>query len=331
MITTQNVTEDILPAFLYTTILILRATNRETQANFLESLLEATKFGQEKYSDYRANKPLEKQIKNRLKSAKKSFKKSCKKQGIPHEQIDQITTKVDNELANILEELQLGSTHLRQATTHPDKFRAWLKGQTETLFSHLQHLERTYYAQLIEAIATVYTSHIIPKLTYSDIGIKYLIEKVDEIDVHTNPKRDKETNLPISTVNIQDEIVLYGHFPQLVQHYTERHENNKIESVESNILETIQKNFGQHIAIVGPTGSGKTQLARAITNQLTSNNTDEWAMIAWLDASSPQLLRKQLTELGSCLGLVNTDTTDHNRWCQWVVAMSWLNASVGVR
>ena len=321
MITTQNVTEDILPAFLYTTILILRATNRETQANFLESLLEATKFGQEKYSDYRANKPLEKQIKNRLKSAKKSFKKSCKKQGIPHEQIDQITTKVDNELANILEELQLGSTHLRQATTHPDKFRAWLKGQTETLFSHLQHLERTYYAQLIEAIATVYTSHIIPKLTYSDIGIKYLIEKVDEIDVHTNPKRDKETNLPISTVNIQDEIVLYGHFPQLVQHYTERHENNKIESVESNILETIQKNFGQHIAIVGPTGSGKTQLARAITNQLTSNNTDEWAMIAWLDASSPQLLRKQLTELGSCLGLVNTDTTDHDQSVLRLLAM----------
>ena len=321
MITTQNITEDILPAFLYTTILILRGTNRGDQADFLESLLELTKFGQAKYSDYKQNKPLEKQIKNRLKSAKKSFKKSCKRQRIPPEQIDQITTKVDNELANILEELQLGRTHLRQATTHPDKFRAWLKEQTETNLSHLQHLERIYYAQLIEAIATAYTSHIIPKLTYSDIGIEYLIKKFDEIDVHTNPKRAEETNSPISTVNIKDEIVLYGHFPQLVQHYTERHENNKIESVESNILETIQRSFGQHIVIVGPTGSGKTQLARAITNELTSNNTDKWALIAWLDAASPQLLRKQLTDLGSCLGLVNTDTTDHDQSALRLLAM----------
>lgn len=321
MITTQNVTEDILPAFLYTTILILRGTNRGDQADFFESLLELTKFGQEKYSDYKQNKPLEKQIKNRLKSAKKSFKESCKRQRIPPEQIDRITTKVDNELANILKELQLGSTELHQATTHPDKFRAWLKGQTETNLNHLQHLERTYYAQLIEAIATAYTSHIIPKLTYSDIGIKYLIEKLDEINVQTNPKRDKDTNSPISAVNNKDEIVLYGHFPQLVQHYTERHEKNKIESIESNILETIQSNFGQHVVIVGPTGSGKTQLARVITNELTSNNTDEWAMIAWLDASSPQLLRKQLTDLGSCLGLVNTNTTDHDQSALRLLAM----------
>ena len=181
MITAQNVTDDILPAFLHTTILVLRGFNRGDQADFLESLLEATKFGQEKYGDYRLNKPLEKQIKHRLKSAKKSFKKSCKKQRIPHERIDEITTKVDSKLANILEELQLGSTLLRQATTHPEKFQAWLKGQTETNLNHLQHLERTYYAQLIEAITAAYTSHISPELTYSDIGIKYLIEKVDEI------------------------------------------------------------------------------------------------------------------------------------------------------
>jgi hypothetical protein len=321
MITAQNVTDDILPAFLHTTILVLRGFNRGDQADFLESLLEATKFGQEKYGDYRLNKPLEKQIKHRLKSAKKSFKKSCKKQRIPHERIDEITTKVDSKLANILEELQLGSTHLRQATTHPEKFQAWLKGQTETNLNHLQHLERTYYAQLIEAITAAYTSHISPELTYSDIGIKYLIEKVDEINVHTNPKRDKETNSPITTVNIQNEIVLYGHFPQLVQYYTERHENNKIESIESNILETIQRNIGQHIVIVGPTGSGKTQLARVITNELTSNNTDEWAMIAWLDARSPQLLRKQLTDLGSCLGLVNTNTTDQDQSALRLLAM----------
>ena len=321
MITTQNITEDILPAFLYTTILILRGTNRGDQADFLESLVDATKFGQERYTNYKQNTRLEKKLRRKMRSTQKSFKNSCKEKHILDTQIDQIINRVNEEVANTLEELQLGSTHLRQATTHPDKFRAWLKGQTETNLNHLQHLERTYYAQLIEAIATAYTSHITPELTYSDIGIKYLIEKFDEINVHTNPKRDKETNSPISTVDIQDEIVLYGHFPQLVQHYTERHENNKKESIESNILETIQRNFGQHIAIVGPTGSGKTQLARVITNELISNNTDEWAMIAWLDARSPQLLRKQLTDLGSCLGLVNTNTTDHDQSALRLLAM----------
>ena len=152
MITTQNITEDILPAFLYTTILILRGTNRGDQADFLESLVDATKFGQERYTNYKQNTRLEKKLRRKMRSTQKSFKNSCKEKHILDTQIDQIINRVNEEVANTLEELQLGSTHLRQATTHPDKFRAWLKGQTETNLNHLQHLERTYYAQLIEQL-----------------------------------------------------------------------------------------------------------------------------------------------------------------------------------
>ena len=30
-------------------------------------------------------------------------------------------------------------------------------------------------------------------------------------------------------------------------------------------------------------------------------------------------------------GFIDIEITTMTRWCQWVVAMSWLNASVGVR
>ena len=42
-------------------------------------------------------------------------------------------------------------------------------------------------------------------------------------------------------------------------------------------------------------------------------------------------LLKQLNELAQHLGIHENPMPNPDRWCQWVVAMSWLNASVGVR
>ena len=64
-----------------------------------------------------------------------------------------------------------------------------------------------------------------------------------------------------------------------------------------------------------------------IANQqhLTEEQCDEfsWLVVDELFKSSPQI--------GYFVEVLSAYWRDIGRWCQWVVAMSWLNASVGVR
>lgn len=313
MITTQNVTEDILPAFLYTTILILRGTNRGTQADFLESLVDATKFGQERYTNYKQNTRLENKLRRKMRSTQKSFKNSCKEKHVLDAQIDQIINRVNEEVANTLEQLQLSHKHLHEATIHPDKFKSQLEENASRAYSRLTHLETIYFSQLIDTIATTYTSHVTPNLTYNDIGMEYLIERFDELNTSNQNERKTTSIAPGNKTQIQKGNITYGHFPQLVQHYTERNGNSERESIESNILRAIDNGLHHYIAISGPAGSGKTQMACKIANHLTSESSGEWALIAWLEASSPIQLRNQLVSFGDCLGLIDTETTDYDR------------------
>ena len=229
MITTQNVTEDILPAFLYTTILILRGTNRGTQADFLESLVDATKFGQERYTNYKQNTRLENKLRRKMRSTQKSFKNSCKEKHVLDAQIDQIINRVNEEVANTLEQLQLSHKHLHEATIHPDKFKSQLEENASRAYSRLTHLETIYFSQLIDTIATTYTSHVTPNLTYNDIGMEYLIERFDELNTSNQNERKTTSIAPGNKTQIQKGNITYGHFPQLVQHYTERNGNSERE------------------------------------------------------------------------------------------------------
>ena len=312
MITTQNVTEDILPAFLHTTILVLRGFNREGQADFLESLVDATKFGQERYANYTLNRTLEKKLRRKMRSTRKSFKNSCKEKHVLGTQIDQIINRVNKEIADTLAQLQVSSNHLHEATIHPDRFKAWLEENASRSYSRLTHLEKIYFSQLIDTIATVYTSHVTPNLTYNDIGMEYLIKRFDELTAPNKDKRATNSISPGNKTQFQKGNIIYGHFPQLVRHYTERRGNGETESIESNILKAINNGLDQYIAISGPAGAGKTQMACKIAHYLTSESNGEWALIAWLEASSPIQLRNQLVSLGDCLGLIDTENTDYD-------------------
>lgn len=310
MITKQKLVEVALPTFLHTTVITLRATKRETLADLFESFLSGTEFGQTAYADHKANRPLKKKLTKALKSAKKSFLKDCKRQNRQPHQSKKIATKVTEKFANDLELLDLGRDDLRKATIHPDSFRTWLIENTINTQTSLTPLEADFYSQLVDTVAKVYSTHIERTLNYTNEAIDDVREKIDRIIAYENASSTPVRPPVIHTSKEQTQGILFGRFPQIVKYYTERYLNQGTESIEATISYDINNQPGAHIVIVGPPGSGKTQMACNITNRFRRHFSDEWAIVAWLDASSPTQLKRSIISLGIRLGLIDATETD---------------------
>jgi hypothetical protein avisC_02035 len=310
MVTKQALAEEALATFLHGTILILRLRGRETQADLFESLLSATEFGRNVYASHKLDKQLEKKLTKALKSTKKSFIKNYKRQtqqtGLPEE----ITNTVSEKLANDLERLELNRADLRRATIHPESFRTWLIENTIDKQTTLTELEKEYYSQLVDTVATVYSTHIKRTPNYTNEALDDIIETLDRISSHENVNITSGTPSTIPTSKDRAQGVLFGHFPQIAKYYTQRHLSDETESIEAKISKDINAQTGAHIVIIGPPGSGKTQMACNVANTFRHHFADKWALVAWLDASSPAQLRKSLISLGRQLGLLEEPEAD---------------------
>lgn len=310
MVTKQALAEEALATFLHGTILILRLRGRETQADLFESLLSTTEFGRNVYASHKLDKQLEKKLTKALKSTKKSFIKNCKQQrqqtGLPEE----ITNTVSEKLANDLERLELNRADLRRATIHPESFRTWLSENTIDKQTTLTALEKEYYSQLVDTVAKVYSTHIKRTPNYTNEALDDIIETLDRISSHENANITSGTPSPIPTSKDRTQGVLFGHFPQIAKYYTQRHLCDETESIEAKISKDINTQTGAHIVIIGPPGSGKTQMACNVANTFRHHFADKWALVAWLNASSPAQLRKSLISLGRQLGLLEEPEAD---------------------
>lgn len=310
MVTKQALAEEALATFLHGTILILRLRGRETQADLFESLLSATEFGRNVYASHKLDKQLEKKLTKALKSTKKSFIKNYKRQkhqtGLPEE----ITNTVSEKLANDLERLELNRADLRRATIHPESFRTWLSENTIDKQTTLTALEKEYYSQLVDTVATVYSTHIKRTPNYTNEALDDIIETLDRISSHENVNITSGTPSAIPTSKDRAQGVLFGHFPQIAKYYTQRHLSDETESIEAKISKDINAQTGAHIVIIGPPGSGKTQMACNVVNRFRQHFSKEWAIVAWLDASSPTQLRKSIISLGIRLGLIDAPQAD---------------------
>ena len=99
------------------------------------------------------------------------------------------------------------------------------------------------------------------------------------------------------------------------------------------------KQFQRTNLIYGPNGSGKTSLANmfyGLAHDWPTETERTFGHVS-LEVGYEDKYSRETNNLDdSIFSQVHVFTRDmvkqaHARWCQWVVAMSWLNASVGVR
>lgn len=313
MVRTLDFKEEILPATLHFAILTLRLANRSAAADLAESALELTEFGKRNYSKYKELQPLQRQIKRNLKKANTKFRKSCKDRKINKRRIDYVITEVEEIFTLDLSKLEIDRTKQRQATLDPKAFKGWLDENTEKSRSNLPELQAKYYSSLVDAIYDAYTNQVKRERTYTNDAIDQTLASLHELrDILTQADTGQSIKYTQRNIdeNIQKEPFIFGPFPQLVAHYTERFEADDILSIEAKVIESINSTSTQHTVLVGAAGSGKTQCAAKIAKQLSSKTGENWSIIAWLDASSNRQLRNSLISLGNGLGLVDTQNHD---------------------
>ncbi len=310
MITKRKLVKVALPAVLHLIVIALRGIKRETLADLFESFLSGTEFGQTVYADYKANRPIEKKLTKALKSAEKSFIRDCKRQNRQPHESKRTAKELTKKFKNDLELLGLDHADLHKATMHPDSFRTWLIENTIDMRPSLTPLEADYYSQLVDATAKVYSTHLERTPNYTNEAIDDANDKLERILAHQTANSTPVRPPVIHTSKEQTQGILYGSVPQIVRYYTERYLNHGKASIEAEISSEINTQPGAHIVIVGPPGSGKTQMACNVANRFRHQLSDEWAIVAWLDASSPTQLERSIISLGIRLGLIDATGTD---------------------